>query len=122
VFQTIAANNIDFLWITEAFLTTRGGWQNSDSDLRHDYYQAIQNTLLDGQYRDTTRFDNISTTECYSRYTSPFIKTGNGFGIIPLAKNYNSTLLWVDAGPAKLGSLTEDIHFLCKFSSIRACA
>jgi hypothetical protein len=103
VFQTIAANDVDFLVINEAFLTTRGGWRNSISDLGHDYYQSLQDTLLDGQYLDRSRFENISATDCFSRYTAPFIRAGNGFAVVPTVWSNdiyynNNSLRRVDRG------------------------
>ena len=96
VFQTIAANDIDFLLIEKAFLTTRGGWEVfiSEIDLNYEYgeniddhYQAVQETLLNGQYLNTSRFENISTTECLKRYSQTFITAGNGFAILPELPN-----------------------------------
>jgi hypothetical protein len=44
---------------------------NDYGNYNHDYYQTIQNTLLAGQYLHKSRFENLSATNCYSRYTSP---------------------------------------------------
>jgi hypothetical protein len=132
VFQTIATNDIDFLFITGDFLTTRGGWRKDHAlqnltadDPDHDYYQAIQDTLLDEQYLDASRFENISATECFSRYTSLFIRAGNGFAVVPIASSNgydNSSLVDVVGGTGQLefgNDFITDIS--CKFTPIRGC-
>jgi len=134
VFQTIAANDIDFLVITRAFLTTRGGWEIDKASLNFEgdfdnyeyYYQAIQDTLLDEQYLNVSRFENISATECFGRYTSPFIRAGNGFAIVTTDGSYNkynnSSLLDVDGGSGELDFGPAFItNISCKFTLIWGC-
>lgn len=37
--------------------------------------------LLGGQYLNKTRFENITSDECVSRYGARFITSGSGFGV-----------------------------------------
>jgi hypothetical protein len=41
----------------------------------------LQDTVLDGKYLDRAIFDNLTESECVSRYTAPFITSGAGFGV-----------------------------------------
>ena len=109
--------------MTPAFFTTRGGWKNDYKDYSHDYYQSIQDTLLDGKYLDQDLFQNITGIECYQRYTSAFINSGNGFGVPPSdrrqssSSNPNSSLLHTDMGAGQLTELLHDYQpsdFSCK--------
>ena len=135
VFQTIAANDIDFLFIKPAFLTTRGGWEvfPSDTDTSYDYsenigdhYQAVQDTLLDEQYLNTSRFENISTTECSKRYSQTFIRVGNGFAVVPtepsnanIHKYNNDSIVEFFAGTGQLGVSFNSTDVMCKSTMIR---
>jgi hypothetical protein len=139
VYQTISANEVDFLVINEVYLSTRGGWKNDYRNFGHvrggdqgrEYYQTIQDTLLDGQYLDRSRFENISAADCYNRYIAPFIRAGNGLAVVPTVifsneNYYNSSLLYTDSGSARLEGLTRGLinstDFLCKSIRFICCA
>jgi len=97
VFQTITANYVDFGIIKETFCTTTGGWQIVNPDIpiiykhgdnKSDHYQAVQNTLLNGQYLNSSRFQSLGIDECLKRYNQTFIRAGNGFAVIS-AEDYD---------------------------------
>lgn len=100
----------------------RGGWKNDYKDLSHAYYQEIQDTLLDGKYLDRNLFENITGTECYKRYTSPFIVSGNGFAVPPpdqweSPSSYaNSSLLRTSQGAGQLLELIDGFYNASSFS------
>ena len=48
------------------------------------HFQALQNTVLGEQYANASRFENISTAECFHRYQTPFMSAGNGFAVMPM--------------------------------------
>ncbi|KAJ4286430.1 hypothetical protein N0V90_013129 [Kalmusia sp. IMI 367209] len=89
IFETIAANDVDFLIVGEDFFTNKTSWNSQSSDSSELIYNSttdnditkLQNTLLDGQYLDRTKFENITNNECVSRYNTPFITSGSGFGV-----------------------------------------
>jgi hypothetical protein len=124
VFETIAANSVDFLEVTPRFFTTRGGFRNDYKNYNHAHFQEIQDTLLGGKYLDQTLFENITATDCQNRYTSPFITSGNGFGV-PFpdswessSSNPNSSLLGASAG-AESFATSISFNFTCKL--LRHC-
>ncbi|KAF2023861.1 hypothetical protein EK21DRAFT_118353 [Setomelanomma holmii] len=116
VFGTIATNYIDILRVTPRFFTTRGGWKNDYRDYSHQYYQDIQDTVLGGRYLDCTVFENITGEECCQRYSSMYIKSGNGF-VVPTpdrwqssSSNPNSSLLATTQGINNLASIIDPSH------------
>jgi hypothetical protein len=95
VFETISANNVALLTVDPAFFTDRNSWTITkiDSFATHVNVSAttlvagLQESLLDGKYLDRTRFENVTGTECYTRYNAPFITTGSGFGVPTAEQN-----------------------------------
>jgi hypothetical protein len=146
VFQTISVNEVDFLVINEVYLSTRGGWKMDYRNFGHvrggdqgrEYYQTIQDTHLDSQYLNRSRFEIISAVDCYNRYTAAFIRAGNGFAVVPTGlavvptiifsneNYYNSSLLYTDSGSARFEGLTRGLinstDFLCKSIRFICCA
>lgn len=129
MFETIAANHVDFLVVDPTFFTNK---LNSDFGETHGTSMGsptisitkIQDTLLDGKYLDRTVFDNITGTECISRYTAAFITSGSGFGV-PTAgyrklngMNANFSFLEQDMGSGDLYIQGwENREYDCKFRS-----
>ncbi|KAH8692562.1 hypothetical protein GQ44DRAFT_793138 [Phaeosphaeriaceae sp. PMI808] len=102
VFGTVATNSIDFLTVTPNYFTTRGGWQtyiNGIYEYNPDYYQPLQDMVLEDRYLDRTLFENLTGIECYERYNAPFIYSGNCFAVLTVDKwnrsstGYNTSLL-----------------------------
>ncbi|KAF2122107.1 hypothetical protein BDV96DRAFT_137243 [Lophiotrema nucula] len=98
VFETIAANEVYFLQVHPAFFTDKQSWSydasldyppTNESNATYpvlnstwnNYVTRIQESLLDGKYLDPTQFENITSDECVSRYSSSFITSGNGFAV-----------------------------------------
>lgn len=44
-------------------------------------FSRAQNTLLNGQYLDPTKFENLTANECKLRYNTPLVESGTGFGV-----------------------------------------
>jgi hypothetical protein len=89
----------------------------------------MQETVLNGQYLNRTRFENITAAECYRRYTLPFIRAGYGFAVVPTevvcidpyGNNPNGSLLQSDEGAGKLDNLVSGYNnstlFACKLDN-----
>jgi hypothetical protein len=133
VFQTISANYVVFLEINAAFFTTRDFTTREELDIGlydREYYHAIQDNLLNGQYLNTSRFQNISVTECTSRYTSPFIRAGNGFAVIQTVRSSSSYLnasfvLGTTEGPQAFEFGLDKFKlndYSCEFITVCGCA
>ncbi|KAF1937604.1 hypothetical protein EJ02DRAFT_515112, partial [Clathrospora elynae] len=113
VFQTIATVEVDFLVVTPGFFTSRGGLSYIDSYMNSEYYLEIQDTLLDGKYLDSTIFENITAAKRFKRYSSPFIRNGNGLDVyLGVADSdsrvTNGSLLSVDNGAGQIRTISSD--------------
>lgn len=88
VFETIAANNIDFFIVSPEFFTTKDSWHLAgDTSFMNNltspqYIKDLQALVLDGKYQDPSLFRNLSAQECQKHYTKPFItEVGHGFAV-----------------------------------------
>ncbi|KAF2181016.1 hypothetical protein K469DRAFT_793638 [Zopfia rhizophila CBS 207.26] len=127
-FETIAANNVALLIVAPEFFTDKNSWSirysggfdylllNVTSD---NFITQLQETLLDGKYLDRTRFENVTGPDCVKRYTSPFITTGNGFGV-PNAEfrndfglNASESLLfpWIGSGDFGSDAYSRELNY-----------
>ena len=129
VFETIAANNVDFLVVAPEFFTNKNGWRLSQGNGSIDsttvnFVSRLQDLLLDGKYLDRTRFENLTDSECVSRYIASFIvKGGAGFGV-PTPEyrqvyglNATSSLLRAESGSGQLplrSGVGGDPKYSCK--------
>jgi hypothetical protein len=90
VFETIAANNADFLVISPEFFTDKGSWHLRPGQqlvpLNETYINQLQDSVLDGKFLDRTRFENLTGPDCSARYlTQTFItNAGTGFAVLDL--------------------------------------
>jgi hypothetical protein len=90
VFQSIAANDIDFLAVRPNFFTVKDSWRSNNTDkvphvsLNTPYIDRLQSLVLDDKYMDRTVFENLTRSECQARYlTQKFITdAGVGFGVV----------------------------------------
>jgi hypothetical protein len=59
-------------------------------------FTRLQDKLLGGQYMDRTKFENLTSEECMSRYGAQFITSGAGFGVQleKRASRSNSSLIF----------------------------
>lgn len=124
VFETIGANDVDFLVVAPEFFTNKTSWSyltfNSTWD---NFITRLQDTLLDNKYLDRTAFENITGTECIARYTSSFISSGAGFGV-PLPDfrkvyglNATRSVLTAQSGSGELSLQSYNIEgYSCKFA------
>jgi len=81
MFQTIGTNAVYFLVVTPEFFTVKNSWHREAHDLYDDPIPGLQETLLHGQYLNRTAFENITGTECVSRYNAQFISSGSAFAV-----------------------------------------
>ncbi|KAJ4357542.1 uncharacterized protein N0V89_002118 [Didymosphaeria variabile] len=86
VFETTAANKIKFVVVAPDFFTDKNSWHFALGETVYNStwdndYTKLQNTLLNDQYLDRTKFENITYNDCKARYAAPFITTGSGFGV-----------------------------------------
>ncbi|KAF2021836.1 hypothetical protein BU24DRAFT_417471 [Aaosphaeria arxii CBS 175.79] len=87
VFQTVAANNVDFLIVSEGFFRDKDSWKiRVETDQDKETFETIsrfQDLVLDDKYLDRTIFQNLSASECKARYKAPFVTdAGTGFGVL----------------------------------------
>jgi hypothetical protein len=134
VFETIAANSVDFLVVDPTFFTTKGNWTRYDDTITlyrppRTPVTSLQDTVLNDKYLDRAVFDNITGTECVSRYTAAFITSGTVFGVPTLEvrqqAGINASHSFQDqvAGSGNL-NIVEKFKYECKLQSttvFRSC-
>ncbi|ORY11501.1 hypothetical protein BCR34DRAFT_513729 [Clohesyomyces aquaticus] len=114
VFETIAANNVDFLIVAPDFFTNKEGWNYRNNDNLIDsssdnFITRLQDGLLDEKYLNRKLFDNLTEKECIAQYGGSFI-TGVGAGFaVPVAEfreswglNASHSLLLANSGSGDL--------------------
>ena len=127
VFETIAANNVDFLIVSPEFFTIKNSWHipgeygTSINSTSPHYINDLQALLLSGRYQDTTVFRNFTASECRYHYTRPFI-TDAGHGFAVPNKEYRdsngpnaaNSLLLAQSGSGEMKADYDSIS--CKFT------
>lgn len=88
MFETIAANNVDFLIVSPEFFTVKNSWhvRGDNGKLNNatspHYINDLQGLVLDGKYQDNSIFQNLTASECQKHYTKSFITdVGHGFAV-----------------------------------------
>lgn len=127
VFETIAANNVDFLVVAPEFFTDKSNWKLFRGDdppldsTTDNYVSRLQGLLLDGKYSDQAIFANLSESECRKQYTASFItQVGAGFGVPApefreqAGMNASNTLLRAESGSGALPLGDGNLKYLCK--------
>ena len=89
MFETIAANDVDFLVISPEFFTDKGSWHLRPGQqlvpLNETYINQLQD-LVRRKFLDRTNFENLTGPDCSTRYlTRTFItNAGTGFAVLDL--------------------------------------
>lgn len=88
VYNTLAIRNVALLYVTPEFFTDRNSWSYEWDDeyfklnvSTHTFVTQMQDSLLEGQYLNRTRFENLTGEECFKRYSSDFITGGSVFAV-----------------------------------------
>jgi hypothetical protein len=116
-------------WTSWSYTRVEPSWSTNrysyDAEFRDDVavflndVTALQNYLLNGQYLEPSKFENLTNDECKSRYNSQFITSGSGFGV-PVPEEREK--LGISASNsfheywAKSGEFGLDVEFSCASS------
>ena len=133
VFEELAGNNVQVLVVTPEFFTNATKWSLKRSfggpvmlqnKLTDNEIVQLQATLLDGKYQDRRLFENITGSDCVSRYNSPVITdTGNAFAVpavelwerLQLGVNNSLYANFNTSGGLAIDHYSHEIKYDCEF-------
>jgi hypothetical protein len=99
VFETIAANDVDFAIVHPSFFTDPDSWQRRNdtdrdySDRYNNQISQLQALVLDDRYLDRNLFDNLTNAECQAQYSATFITNGGTAFGVPTPKTMETVYL-----------------------------
>lgn len=126
VFETIAANEVDLLIITEEFLQDGAKWSHRIADTYYDqsndtYINELRKPGLNGQFYNSSAFDYLEGAACKDRYRQQFItNAGTAFvfldydGRAMYGLNESRTLFYNDSGYGNIGTNLYEENYDCK--------
>lgn len=89
VYNTLAISNVGVLHVTPEFFTDKNSWDASDNGKAYKlnvstkaFVAHMQASVLDGQYLNQSRFENVTGQDCIKRYSAMFASGGSAFAVV----------------------------------------